>query len=427
MVVGSREGRGGRAGLGALRVGLRAAGVVRGDGGGAGAHGRVAGDRRAGPGGEVGAVGGEVGGDRAGALAQCTGEQGDLGGLLPGEGEPAGDLRIDVAFQGGVDRHVQQGAGRCDVDAVGEAEQGRQGGERLLQVVDPDVAAVDDARDQPLARQAADGGEVVQVGGGGAGEVQGQALDGCLGEHRQGLAEAVEIACDQQLRPVGEGAELAVGASGGVQFGRGAVLDEGGLIQLRPVGAGGLQCGEQLRVDRQQPVQQGDRLEVRRHSGGGLGQQQVGDRADQHRPGPVAERERLGEFADRLGGVRHEDRVGSQLGDQVVVVGVEPLGHLQRRDVLGAARHGEVPVERVGVDGGPVAGRDRTDGDRGVEHVVVQREVTGGDFEHPGVGELPPVLPAQLGGGGLEGVGGDGALPVPLDRLLELPVPALAG
>ncbi len=141
----------------------------------------------------------------------------------------------------------------------------------------------------------------------------------------------------------------------------------------------------------------------------------------------MAERERLGEFADRLGGVRDEDRVGAQLGHQVVVVGVEPLGHLQWRDVLGAARHGEVPVERVGVDGGPVAGRDRADGDRGVEHVVVQREVTGGDFEHPGVGELAPVLPAQLGGGAPEGVGGDGALPVALDRLLELPVPALAG
>ncbi len=103
-----RQGEPGALGRDPDGVGLGAAGVGPGDGGGAGAHRRVSGDRRVGAGGEVGAVGGEVGGDRAGALAQAAGEQRRLGGLLLGEGEPAGDLRVQLPFGGGVQGDVQQ-------------------------------------------------------------------------------------------------------------------------------------------------------------------------------------------------------------------------------------------------------------------------------------------------------------------------------
>ena len=120
-------------------------------------------------------------------------------GLLAGEGEPAGDLRVDVPLGRSVERDVQQGAGGGDVDPVGEAEQGAEGGQGLLEVVDPDVAAVDDAGDQPLAGQPADRGEVVEVGGGGSGEVEREAFDGGLGQHGQGVAEPVEVGGDQQL------------------------------------------------------------------------------------------------------------------------------------------------------------------------------------------------------------------------------------
>jgi hypothetical protein len=88
-------------GLGAVRVGV-------GDGRGAGPYRGVAGERRAGAGGQVGPVGGEFGGDRGGAAPEALGEGDDLGGLLAGEGEPAQDLWLDVAFGGGVERDVQQ-------------------------------------------------------------------------------------------------------------------------------------------------------------------------------------------------------------------------------------------------------------------------------------------------------------------------------
>ncbi len=148
--------------------------------------------------------------------------------------------------------------------------------------------------------------------------------------------------------------------------------------------------------------------------------------ADQDRPGDQSEGQGLLEFRDLLRGVGREDGAGPQLGHQVVVAGVEPLGHLQRRDVPRAAGHREEAVQGVGVHGGPVAFGDRTDHHGRVEDVVVEGEVAGGDFGDPGGGQFLPVGAAQAGGGGPEGVGGDAALPVALDGLLELAVLAPA-
>ena len=71
---------------------------------------------------------------------------------------------------------------------------------------------------------------------------------------------------------------------------------------------------------------------------------------------------------------------GSDLGHEVVVVRVEPLGHLERRAVALAARDREVAGE---VDGAVLVGevgealRNRADRDRGVEHLVVVGERLG--------------------------------------------------
>lgn len=322
---------------------------------------------------------------------------------------------------------MEQRAGGGHVDPVGQAEQGAERAQGPLQVVHPDVAAVDDPRHQPLARQPGDGGEAVEVRGGRAGEVEGEPVDGGLGQDGEGVAESVEVGGDQEFGPVGERAQLAVGAGGGVQFGGRAVLDQGGLVELRPLGAGGPQVGEDPRVDGQQPVEQGERVEVGGDAGGGLGQQEVGDGARDDRAGCEPEPEGFPQLFDLLGGVGGEDRVRPQLGYQVVVVGVEPLGHLQRRHVLGAAGHGEVPVQRVGVHGRAVPLGDRADHDGGVEHVVVVREVAGGHLADAGGGQLLPVAAAQSRGGGAQPVGVDAALPVALDRLLELPALALPG
>lgn len=213
--------------LGAAAVGVR-------DGGGPGLHGRVVGDGGVGAGGEVRPIGGDLGGDGVGALGQSLGQSGDLHRLLPGEGEPAEDLGIDVRLGRRVEGDVQEGAGGGDVDPAGEAEERGESGQRLLVVVDPDVAAVDHAGDEPFAGEPSDGSEVREVGCRGVGEVECQSLDRGLRQDGQGVPEPVEIGGDEQLGAVVEPAELQVGPGDGVELGRGAVLDEGGLVELYP-------------------------------------------------------------------------------------------------------------------------------------------------------------------------------------------------
>ena len=72
-----------------------------------------------------------------------------------------------------------------------------------------------------------------------------------------------------------------------------------------------------------------------------------------------------------------------ELGDEVVVVRVEPLGHLQRR-LIRAARHREVGLERaaLGRRAGTARGTAPTM-NGGVEHVVVEGEVVRWDVIDP--------------------------------------------
>lgn len=77
------------------------------------------------------------------------------------------------------------------------------------------------------------------------------------------------------------------------ESGRGTVLHERRFVQLHPLGTRGAQVGQDLGVDGQQTVQQRQRLEVVRDTGGGLGRQQVRDGSHQHRPRGEPEREGL--------------------------------------------------------------------------------------------------------------------------------------
>ena len=120
-----------------------------------------------------------------------------------------------------------------------------------------------------------------------------------------------------------------------------------------------------------------------------------------------------------------ERGVRPDLGDQVVVVRIEPLGHLERRDVGGAARRGEVPVERI-LDPRD-AGRQGAEQFRGVEHLVVVAEGVGGYGIQPGGDEPGPLVAPEPGGGRCELGPGDRALPVALDNTLELTAGADAG
>src|SRR5690606_29390445 len=158
----------------------------------------------------------------------------------------------------------------------------------------------------------------------------------------------------------------------------------------------------------------------------GLAQQEEGHRAHEdgagrHPLGGTLEEEPLDAVVGEA-----EGRAGADLRHEVVVVRVEPLRHLERREVPRAAGHREVPgqvegavlVEQVGE-----ARRDGAEGDGGVEHLVVEGEVArdGGvvrgeaELDEPGPVEAPLVR-----GGGLEVVELGVSRPVGLDGALEL-------
>ena len=124
--------------------------------------------------------------------------------------------------------------------------------------------------------------------------------------------------------------------------------------------------------------------------------------------------------------------MGRQFRDQVVIVGVEPFGELQRRDAAVAAGHGEVAAERVGIRIDEVERRaeplrDGAQRDRGVEHLVVVGEVAAGDvFDALGLLQLP-VRGAEPGGDLGEAGGVQFAAPVLLQRPFQFAVASDAG
>ena len=88
-----------------------------------------------------------------------------------------------------------------------------------------------------------------------------------------------------------------------------------------------------------------------------------------------------------------------ELGHDVVIVGVEPLGHLERRDIetrfaiLQPTRHRE--VARPPIANLPIPRRDGSHHDRRVEHVVVEREVVTRDVIDPRVFHRHPMTKTQ--------------------------------
>jgi len=103
-----------------------------------------------------------------------------------------------------------------------------------------------------------------------------------------------------------------------------------------------------------------------------------------------------------LGGRGTELGVGPDLGDEIVIVGVEPLGHLERRHgtlrALGPPGHGEVRVQAGHGRTTAEAPGHGTDHAARVEHLVVEREVVARDLLDTGLGLGPPgVRPALRG------------------------------
>ena len=170
------------------------------------------------------------------------------------------------------------------------------------------------------------------------------------------------------------GGQRCVGTAQRGQLSGGAILHQARLVQLDPRRAGRGQPLDDLRVDLQDTVQR--RAEKIHAVILRLAEQGEGERAHQHRSGRHALGLGLSQLIEGLAGGQVKTLAAVPLGDDVVVVGVEPLGHLHGRDVepgaLGAASHGKVGVQ---VDGPaiPVVARGHgADEGHGVEHRVIE-------------------------------------------------------
>ena len=151
-----------------------------------------------------------------------------------------------------------------------------------------------------------------------------------------------------------------------------------------------------------------------------LAQPQQSQRADQRRFDVVALRLGFLNLRDQVGGINGKLGVGVPFGHDVVVVGVEPLGHFHRKlggvaacqlEILRQAQFGGVEAEAFG---------NCAQGAQGVEHVVVEGKIADG-HEIRACGFLRrPVQTADFGGGFAQLGFGFGAFPKGFDGEFQL-------
>ncbi len=268
-------------------------------------------------------------------------------------------------------------------------------------------------------------------------QVETDGLDGRSSKYRQRVVEAAVGRRHEDLWARGNCSEQVVGLLGRRQhvgtWHLDALAHEAGLFELHPLGAGREERGKQFGVDREQVIQSVERRVPLGRALARLAEQQECDRPDQHGTSAVPGCGRLGDLAHTAVGCEGERRLRTDLGHEVVVVGVEPLRHLGGNVVTLAACHCEVAgqVERaIRTDQGGETGWHRADSDRGVEHLVVVGERLG----DRGIGLAEAEGGEPLAGGGakagrrrLEFVDRDLAGPERLDGLLQFATATDAG
>ncbi len=312
-------------------------------------------------------------------IVDGPGERGDFRALLHRKGEPALHFLVQPVLALEVDGAVQQRTGRRQPQALAQAF-GRMPChfERLVQITAPDVAPVDQPQRQHLVgRQAIENHRILLRG---AHQVDVQAV------HRQGCSQteivfqAAEVGGDQllQRRPL----QQVVGAFERILPVLRQVQRQNWLVDLHPLDSLRRQPVQHLAVNRQQPVQQLQLVE-------GLGlirlalelaEPEIAQRADQHWLDGMPQRLGLFDLFEELRPGQLELLVDAELRDQIVVVGIEPLGHFLSLGTTAAtpghaARHGEQGVQRRLAFGRTESLRDDAEHQGMTQHLVVPGEV----------------------------------------------------
>ena len=262
------------------------------------------------------------------AVSNSLGNDGNLNNLLAGKGEPVSDLGIELLLAGKSVRSVEEGAGGGNNDTLLAEllDSSLNSLDGLLQVGLPDVTAVNNTsgEDGLGAKSTNDGVELLGV----TDKVNVDGID-ILGESIDVVDNVSEVGGENKLgdlvtessKLLVDRAELALG------LGR-EVEDEDGLVNLDSLGTGGLELSEQLLVDGHQLVDQVDGV----NGGTTVSLTEVEERYRTNEDGAGGNASLLGleELSNSLGLSRElEGLVILESGLDIVVVGVEPLDHLQ--------------------------------------------------------------------------------------------------
>lgn len=315
------------------------------------------------------------------ALSDGLGNQGNLNSLLGGEREPVSDLGVELLLRSKrVGSVEERRRGSSDDALLAKLLNGRLNSlNGALEVGLPDVTAVDDTsgEDGLGAKSTDDGLELLRV----TDKVNMNSVD-VLGDEVEVVDDVTEVSGEDELGDlVAKAGELLVGGLESSLGLGGKVEDEDRLIDLDSLGTSFLELSEVLLVNGQKLVEQVNG--VNRLATVGLAEVKEGHRADED--GACLDASLLGllELGNSLGGVNElEGLVVLEGRLDVVVVGVEPLDHLQGGDVdatlLVTTAHGEVLVDGVETILG-VAVRDSTEVLDLVEDLVVESKVVAGD------------------------------------------------
>ena len=212
-------------------------------------------------------------------------------------------------------------------------------------------------------------------------EVDVQPLYRQRGREAETVAEPAEIGRQHQLHA--QSRQLGIGAGQRPTLPVTQIEHQDRLVDLHPFGTGPGELTQDRGIQAQHLVEEVERFDI-----AALGQAEPGHGAEQDGSRLIPLRLGLAIIVDDLGAVQGELLPGDEFGDHVVIVGVEPFGHLaggqaamivgasvQRRG--GAAGHREIGRE-IGLPiGRGVARGHGAEHDAGVEHMVVEREVVG--------------------------------------------------
>ena len=193
-----------------------------------------------------------------------------------------------------------------------------------LQIGLPDVATINDAQRQHLVRrqQVQQGLRILAATDG----VQMQPRHRQIRRQPGILFQRPEIRGQQHLDA--HTLEVVIGQVQRMLPVRRQLGHQNRLVDLHPFHPCIGQHLQQLGVHRQQPWQQRQTVQIGMRRIPHLAQRQIADRTKQHRLGRHALRPGLGQLRQDPRRIQPEDRVGAKFRHDVVIVGVEPLGHL---------------------------------------------------------------------------------------------------